>query len=327
VLSLCGCGAPTPSAATGTEQEPASFRLGYFANVTHAQAVLGVANGMFQKALGSVPLKPVVFNAGPSAVEALFAGELDATYIGPGPTANAFIKSHGEAVRVIAGAAANGVVLVVRKDAGIAKLEDLKGKRIATPQHGNTQDISARAFVIHTLHDKPKQDGGTTDIQAVPNAEQLGLFKQKQLDASWAPEPWATRLVKEGDGAILDEEKNLWPEKRFAITLLVVSKRFLDAHPKTIERLLRAHLELTALLRDKGAECEPALNAEFAKLLGKPLDPQTLHDALSRVEFTTDPLNASVQTFSDWSAELGFSSGKVDLQPLFDQTILERLKK
>jgi NitT/TauT family transport system substrate-binding protein len=326
-LSLCGCGEPVSSAAGAPEQEPESVRLGYFANVTHAQAVLGVANGTFQEALGAVKLKPLVFNAGPSAVEALFAGELDLAYIGPGPAATAFIRSHGEAVRVIAGAAANGVAIVVRKDAGIAKLEDLKGKLIATPQYGNTQDISARAFIKYTLHDKSKQDGGTTDLQAIANAEQLGLFKQKQLDASWAPEPWAARLVQDGNCVLLEEERNLWPEKRFAITVLVVNKRFLDAHPRTVERLLRAHLKLTSALHVCQAAYIDALNNEFKRLLGKPLDRRVLSVALSHVEFTTDPLQASVQRFSDWSAELGMTSEKVDLKPLFDLTILERLKK
>ena len=328
MLSGCGEVAKT-SIAAASNSEPEVLRLGYFANVTHAQAILGVANGTYQKALGNVKLKTSVFNAGPSAVEALFAGELDATYIGPGPASNAIIKSHGEAVRVVAGSAANGVTLVVRKGAGISKLEDLKGKRIATPQHGaaHAGTFLRCAFVLHTLHDKTKQDGGTTEIEAVANAEQVGLFKQGQLDASWAPEPWASRLVKEAGGEVLEEEKNLWPEKRFAITLLVVSTKFLDKYPNVVERLLKAHVELTALLHAHSAENETALNAEFEKLLGKKIAPDVLTQALDRVEFTTDPLPATVQTFSDWSTELGFSKEKTDLKPLFDLKILERLRK
>ena len=225
VLLLCvccgflpGCGgpvttAPAPAPAPGHKAPPAQVRLGYFANVTHAQALLGVARGDFQKALGNVPLKTMVFNAGPSAVEAFFAGELDLTYIGPSPAINAYVKSKGQAVRIISGAAANGVVIVARKDSGITRLEDLAGKRIATPQYGNTQDVSARHYVLNVLRQTLREQGGSTQIQPIANAEQLGLFKSGQLEAAWVPEPWGARLVHEAGGVIIEEEKNLWPQE------------------------------------------------------------------------------------------------------------------
>lgn len=327
VLHGCGNSSSTESATTpsGTRVPLTQVRLGYFANITHAQALVGVARGDFQKALGSVPLKTSVFNAGPAAMEALFAGELDLVYVGPGPAVNAYFKSAGK-LRVVAGAAANGVVIVARKDSGVAKLEDLKGKRIATPQYGNTQDIAARAFVKNRLQDKEKKDGGTTTIETVTNAEQFGLFKQGQLDAAWAPEPWATRLIHEAGGVAIEEEKNLWDEKKFSITLIVASKEFLDKHPDVVEALLNAHTELTEFVRSSPELAAPIMNEELKKLQGKALAPEILKEALTRVDFGTDPLPATVDKMAQWYFELGFTKAKPDLKNLFDLTILNKLK-
>ena len=287
--------------------------------------MIGVARGDFQKALGSVPLKTSVFNAGPAAMEALFAGELDLVYVGPGPALNAFVKSGGKALRVIGGAAANGVVIVARKDSGITKLEDLKGKRIATPQYGNTQDIAARAFVRNQLHDKDKKDGGTTTLETVANADQLGLFKQGQIDAAWAPEPWGTRLIKEAGGVLIEEEKNLWEGKKFNITLIVASKKFLDEHPDIVEAFLKANLELTDFVRSSPDAAAPLINAELKRLQGKAIAPEILKEALARVEFDTDPLPATVEKMAQWYAELGFTKEKASLSGMFDLSILSRL--
>ncbi len=292
LTALHGCGnssnAETATTPPGTRTPPTQVRLGYFANITHAQALVGVARGDFQKAVGSVPLKTSVFNAGPAAMEALFAGELDLVYVGPGPAVNAYFKSGGK-LRVVAGAAANGVAIVARQGSGIAKLEDLKGKRIATPQYGNTQDIAARAFVKNRLQDKDKKDGGTTTIETVTNAEQFGLFKQGQLDAAWAPEPWATRLIHDAGGVLIEEEKNLWDEKKFSITLIVASKKFLDEHPDVVEALLKTHAELTEFVRNSPDLAAPIINEELKKLQGKALAQEILKEALTRVDFDTDP--------------------------------------
>ena len=326
---LHGCGNSSNAEMTttpgGTPTPPAQVRLGYFANITHAQALVGVARGDFQKALGSVPLKTSVFNAGPAAMEALFAGELDLVYVGPGPAVNAYFKSGGK-LRVVAGVAANGVAIVARQGSGIAKLEDLKGKRIATPQYGNTQDIAARAFVKNQLQDKDKKDGGTTTIETVTNAEQFGLFKQGQLDAAWAPEPWATRLIHDAGGVLVEEEKNLWEEKKFSITLIVASKKFLDEHPDVVEALLKTHAELTEFVRNSPDLAAPIMNEELKKLQGKALAPEILKEALTRVDFDTDPLPSTVEKMAQWYFELGFTNKKPDVKDLFDLTILNKLK-
>lgn len=328
ILSSCGetPAAVKPSAPGAKAAAPAVVRLGYFANLTHAQAMLGVANGSFQKALGDVPLKTTVFNAGPSVVEAFFADELDLAYVGPSPALNAHVKSHGSAVRVIAGAASNGVVIVARKDSGITKLTDIGGKRIATPQFGNTQDISARHYVLGVLKQQLKDTGGTTDIQNIANAEQLGLFKSGQLDVVWAPEPWGARLIHEAGGVLLDEEKNLWPEKNFTVTLVLASKKFLETQPETVEKFLRAHVELTDWLNAHRAEAADASNAELQKLTGKSLKKEILADAFARIGFSTDPYAETIKTFAAWAYELKVSNAPADMNGFIDLKLLEKAK-
>lgn len=326
-LLVPGCGGDTTAKpVTGKHDAPTEVRLGYFANITHAQAVIGVSRGDFQKAIGSIPLKTSVFNAGPAAIEALFAGELDLVYVGPGPAVNAYFKSGGKALRVVSGAAANGVIIVARKDSGIVKLEDIKGKRIATPQYGNTQDVAARAYVKNVLNDKDKKDGGQTTIETVTNADQFGLFKQGQIDAAWAPEPWGTRLIKEAGGVLVEEEKNLWDGKKFSITLIVASKKFLDEHPDVVESMLKANLELTEFARNSPDAAAAIINDELKKLQGKALDPAILKEALTHVEFDTDPLPATVEKMAQWYSELGFTKEKPDVRDLFDLTILNKVK-
>jgi NitT/TauT family transport system substrate-binding protein len=334
-ILLHGCGdTPASKAPTGgggstpapKSNSPESVRLGYFANLTHAQALIGVGRGDFQKALGSMPLKTSVFNAGPSAVEAMFAGELDLTYIGVGPSVNAYVKSKGQAVRIISGSANNGVIIVVRKDSGITKLEDLKGKRIATPQYGNTQDIAARIFVKQTLKDQVVKDGGTTDIQAVANAEQIGLFKQGQLDAAWAPEPWGTRLIHEAGATLLKEEKDLWDEKKFNITIVLASKKFIDAYPELTAAFLKAHLELTDFIAKSPEQAAPIINEELKKLQGKPMAPEILKEALARVEFTAEPSQACIDKNAEWTFALGFIKEKPDVSGILDLSILKKVQ-
>lgn len=323
---LIGCGGTStpPTSADGT---PARVRLGYFSNVTHAQALIGSSRGDFKKALGEkTQLVERVFNAGPEAVEALFAGELDATYIGPSPAINAYMKSRGSAVRVVAGSAANGVVVVVRKGSGITKLEELAGKRIASPQYGNTQDVSARHYLKNVLKQTLKEDGGKTDIIPIKNAEQLTLFKSGEIDAAWAPEPWGARLVHEAEGTLIAEEKDLWSDKKFAITLLLVSTKFLKEHPQTVEKLLAAHVEATKFINTNTVEAKSIVNAKLKELTGKPIADKVLDDTFTRTVFTTDPLEKSIATFVEWSRELGFTKEGQDVSGLVDLSLLKKVE-
>jgi len=322
-VSSVGCSRsdPTGSAAGKTPKATKEIRIGYFANLTHAQAVLGMASGEFEWAVAPAKLTGRVFNAGPSLIEALFAGEVDIGFVGPGPVINAHAKTKGQAIRVIAGAAANGVVVVVRPDAGIEKFEDLKGKRIATPQLGNTQDLSARHFLTTRL--------GQTDLDNVvpiANGEQLALMARKQIDAAWAPEPWGTRLVEEAGGRVLLEEKTLWPMEEFGLTMIVSTPAFLANHRDVVGKVLAVSRSWTARLNADRLKYVPDLAAALAMLTGKRMPEELLGAAIQRIKFTDEPLEVTLQTMAQWSYELKFLKDQVDLQGLIDTTLLRELE-
>src|SRR6202049_3425384 len=216
-------------------QSPTAVRVGYFPNITHAQALIGKATGKFDQALApGAKVEWKAFNAGPSAIEALFAGALDLAYVGPNPAISGYIRSQGAALRVIAGATSGGAALVVREGSGIQKPEDFHGKRVATPQLGNTQDVALRAW-LHAHNLQTREKGGDVQVIPISNADQLTLFLKGQIDAAWAPEPWAARLVHEGDGRIFLDERDLWPDHQFVVTNVIVNPKFLKEHPDVEE--------------------------------------------------------------------------------------------
>ncbi len=324
ILCLCfspdACGgvptaADSPAALTVNE-----VRLGYFANVTHAQAVLGVDSGDFAAALAPSKFTTKLFNAGPSLIEALFAGEIDIAYVGPSPTLAAHLRSRGKGIRVIAGAASGGVVIVARPRSGIEKLEDLKGKRIASPQLGNSQDVSARHYLIHVLG-----QSSADNVMAVPNAEQASMMARGQIDAAWAVEPWAARLIVEAGAKVIAEEKDLWPDKKFSLTLLVVSPEFLAKHPDAVERVLKVHTHWTAALAKDATLHVPALSLALEKLSGKKIGADIVTDAVSRVHFTTEPLADSLATFAQWAYDLKQARGIANIDTLIDTTLLHKV--
>ena len=215
-----------------------TIRVGAFPNITHAQAMVGKANGWFDKAMGpQVKVQWTSFNSrDPAAIEALFGGAIDMTYVGPNPAINGYVRSNGEALRVVAGAASGGASLIVRNDSGIQKPEDFHGKRVASPQFGNTQDVALRNWLrSHGM--KTNDKGGDVQIVPMANPDQLTLFLKKDLDGAWAPEPWATRLIHDGNGRLFIDERSLWPNGQFVIGLLVVNTRFLkEAIPTQTSR-------------------------------------------------------------------------------------------
>lgn len=317
-----GCKNDSSSNGGPTTAQPLKeLRIGYFGNLTHAQAVLGVQSGEFASAVKPAALSTKVFNAGPSLIEALLAGEIDIAYVGPGPALNAHLKSHGEGIRILSGAAANGVLIVARKDSGINTLEDLKGKIVATPQHGNTQDIAARYYLSHTL-----QQADLNNVRPITNAEQVGLMNRGEIDAAWAPEPWGTRLAVEAGAKIIGEEKDLWPGKRFILTLVITTPEFLKNHPDVVKQFLAVHHQWTLRLQKDPKQYQSLLEQGLLAVNGKKLPKGVLDQALGRVEFTDDPLADTIATMGDWAHELQFAPRKANLTGLIDTSILESLK-
>ena len=223
-----------------------TLKIGYFPNINHAQAVIGLNNGDFQKILGNnTKVETIVFNAGPSAVEALLANRIDATYIGPNPTINGYVASGGKDIRVISGVSSGGASFVVRNDAGIQSVKDLGGKKFASPELGNTQDVSLRKYLVNNGY-KTAENGGNVTVVPVANADILTLFLKKEIDGAWVPEPWATRLVNEANGKIFVDERDLWPPQgKFVTANIIVRTDYLNQNPDVIKKLLEAHVNET----------------------------------------------------------------------------------
>src|ERR1700680_1811129 len=265
-------------------QSPTAVRVGYFPNITHAQALIGKATGKFDQALApGAKVEWKAFNAGPSAIEALFAGALDLAYVGPNPAISGYIRSQGAALRVTAGTTGGGAALVVREGSGIQKPEDFHGKRVATPQLGNTQDVALRAW-LHAHNLQTREKGGDVQVIPIANADQLTLFLKGEIDAAWAPEPWASRLIQEAKGRLFFDERDLWPNRRFVTAQLIVSTAFLQQHPDLVKKWLREHVELTAWINANPAEAKQILNQQIQKDTGRALPAAGLDSAYSRLE-------------------------------------------
>ncbi|HEX3357649.1 MAG TPA: aliphatic sulfonate ABC transporter substrate-binding protein [Tepidisphaeraceae bacterium] len=324
IMAVTGCGSKeSASVATNQQTAPSEVTIGYFANLTHAQAVLGVSSGEFATAIAPATLKTKVFNAGPSLIEALIADQIDIGYVGPGPVLTAYARGGGDTIRVIAGAAANGVAIVAGKDSGINTLADLKGKKLATPQLGNTQDISAKHYLLSVLH----QDN-VDNVVPVANNEQLQLLASGKIDAAWAPEPWGSRLLVEAGGKLIAEEKDTWPDKKFTLTLVIARPKFLKEHPDIVEKILKVHAQWTQRLSTEPDKYKTQLGDALAGLLaGKKLPPGVVDQALPRVEFTDEPLADTLTTMAQWSYELHVVKQPPKLTDLVDTSLLKEAEK
>jgi len=314
------------SGQTGAQNTPVTVRAGYFPNVTHSQALAGRALGRFEQALGpGARIEWKVFNAGPSVIEALFAGVLDLAYIGPNPAIAGYVRSKGEALRVVAGATSGGAALVVRPAAGIAKPEDFHGKKVATPQLGNTQDVALRAWMqAHNL--KTREKGGDVLVIPIANPDQLTLFLKGEIDAAWAPEPWASRLIQEANARLFVDERDLWPNRQFVTAHLIVRTSFLREHPDVVKNWLRAHIELTEWINAKPTEAKQIINQQIQKDTGKALLPKVLDESFTRLQATYDPIRSSLLTSAQQAFDAGFlGRERPDLSGLYDLALLNEV--
>jgi NitT/TauT family transport system substrate-binding protein len=306
------------------------LNIGYFPNINHAQAVIGLGNGNFQKALGNdVQIHTYTFNAGPSAIEALLAKRIDVTYVGPNPAINGYVVSEGKDLRIISGASSGGAVFVVRNDSGIKSAKDFANKKFASPQLGNTQDVALRKYLQDNGY-KTKDNGGNVEVIPVANPDILVLFSKKQIDGAWVPEPWATKLVKEANGRTLLDERDLWPSGKFVTANIVARTDYLQQNPDVIKKLLAAHVNETIWVNDHRQEAIKAFNIELKKLTGQTIKEDELQQAWSRIEFTYDPIKLSLFKSANDAYNLGFLSKgkeKPDLSGIFDLTILNEVLK
>jgi NitT/TauT family transport system substrate-binding protein len=297
-----GLNARTTAAGPGTS---VTLRLGYLPNITHATAIVGVESGIFAGDLGAnVKLTTSTFNAGPAAVEALFSGALDASYMGPNPAINAYVRSRGEAVRIVSGATSGGAALVVRP--GINAPADLRGKNVASPQLGNTQDVSLRRWLQSQGLKSDAQGGGDVSVTPQENADTLVAFKSGQVAGAWVPEPWATRLVVEGGGKVLVDERDLWPGGQFPTTVLVVRTDYLQRHPDVVAGLLRGQVEANSFVNAQPAEAQRLLSGALERLTGQALRQDEIAASWQHMTFSNDPLVGLLKQSASAAAALGF---------------------
>ncbi|NUT69654.1 ABC transporter substrate-binding protein [Pseudarthrobacter sp. C4D7] len=316
--------------AQAAEPTPAAeLKLGYFGNVTHAPALVGVAKGFLAEALGGTKLSTETFNAGPAAIEALNAGAIDAAYIGPNPAINSFAKSQGQSVRVIAGAAAGGAQLVVKP--GINSAADLRGKTLATPQLGGTQDVALRAWLARQGYKTSVDGSGDVAINPTDNAQTLKLFQDGKLDGAWLPEPWASRLVLQAGAKVLVDEKDLWDGSatgkpgEFPTTVLIVNQKFAADHPDTVKALLAGHAKSVAWLNSAPADEKAGLiNDALQESAGAALPADVLNRSLANITFTLDPLAGSYPKLLQDGVDAG-TTRKADINGLFDLTALNQV--
>ncbi|MEP6559573.1 MAG: ABC transporter substrate-binding protein [Nakamurella sp.] len=328
-----GCSSSTTAASSSTTSAAASgagltggadtLKLGYFPNVTHASAVLGVADGTFQGALGDTKLETATFNAGPAAIEALLSGAIDAAFIGPNPAINAYAKSDGDALRIVAGATNNGAALVVKSD--IDSAADLKGKTLATPQLGGTQDVALRKYLLDNGLKVQTTGGSDVDIVNQENSDTLNAFKNGDIDGAWLPEPWASRLVLEAGAKTLVDEKTLWPDEKFQTTVLISSRQFLADHPETIQALISGEVAETEAIQADPTGSQAALNTAIGELTGKPLADATIAAAFANITPTWDPLAGTLDTIAANGLAAGTLTEKPDLNGIYDLTALNKV--
>jgi NitT/TauT family transport system substrate-binding protein len=332
VLTAAACGgddgdtstADAAGANTTAQEGPSgSLKLGYFPNVTHAPAIIGVEEGIFADQLGEASLKTFTFNSGTEASEALLSESIDATFIGPNPAINAFAESGGE-VTLVAGTTSGGASLVVAQ--GIDSAEDLIGTTLATPSLGNTQDVALRAWLTDQGIETDVTGGGEVTITPQENADTLTAFQSGDIQGAWVPEPWATRLVDEGGGKVLVNESDLWTDTggRFVTTHLLVRSNYLDEHPANVKALIKGLLDAIDEANADAARAQAVTNDGIEKVTTKRLGDDVIARAWDNLEFTSDPVAASLQTSADDAVDVGLLD-PVELDGIYDLTILNDL--
>lgn len=295
------------------------LRLGYFPNVTHAPALIGLEKGLFQKELGSTKLTKQEFNAGPNEVAALLGGSLDIGFIGSGPAINAYAKSNGEAVRLISGVTSGGAQLVV--NSSINTPEDLVGKTVVTPQLGNTQDVALKKWLAD------KKLTGKVQVTNMENAQTLDAFKGGQVQAAWLPEPWSSRLVLEAGAKVLVDEKSLWPDGKFPTTVLIVRTQFLNEHPETVRAFLKGLVTSIDYANENQAEAQAAVNKQLEALTGKALKPETIERAWSNITLTFDPIAGEFKQLAQDQVTAGIAEKAPDVAGFANLTQLNTVLK
>lgn len=334
LLTLAACGYGSQAKDDGAVKVAAgakktdgldSVRIGYFGNLTHGTALVARQKGLFQKELGGTEAKYAVFNAGPSEIEALNSGSIDIGFIGPSPAVNGYVKSGGKNLRIVGGSASGGVKLVVNPDT-VKSLKDVEGKRIATPQLGNTQDVAFLNWAAEQGWEVDAQSGkGDVTVVRSDNKVTPDAFRAGSVDGAWVPEPTASRLVAEG-GKVLLDEASLWPDEKFVITNIIVRQEFLKEHPKAVEAVLKASVEANRWIDANRDEAKSVANKQLETDSGKALPAEVLDPAWESIRFIDDPLAATLDAQAEHAVKAGLLE-QPDLTGIYDLRLLDKVLK
>lgn len=293
------------SVVSPSESEKNQVRVAFFANISHAAPIVGLENGYFADQLGDTQIKTRIVDSGPEAIEALFANAADLAYVGPAPFVNGYVKSGGQGIKLISGAAFNGASFVVQKDSTISIPSDLAGKRIAAPFIGNTQDVSLRNYLAENGL-KPAEKGGNVIIYNIANAEINTIFAKKEIDAAWVPEPTATMLVNNLGGKRLFQEQEIWPDKKFPSVVLIGRADYIEKHPDVIQKWLVAHQQAIDWINQNPDQTESTYIKFYKEHTGKTLKQNIVHDSFSNIVYTSDVDVDSIKIFAERAYSLGY---------------------
>ncbi|HSA75827.1 MAG TPA: ABC transporter substrate-binding protein [Candidatus Nitrosocosmicus sp.] len=333
--------------AVDTSSKSKTLNLGYFPNVNHAQAIIGIGTENFSKSIANIPeygnftLNSRIFNSGSSVVDALYSGQVDVAYVGPNSVIDAFILSGADELRIISGVSSGGASFVVRNDSGIESVNDLGGKKLASPQLGNTQDVALRKYLADNGFNTVDNGGNVTIVSLKP-ADIISQFENKEIVGAWVPEPVTTILKQQSNGKILVDERDLWPDGKFVTGNIIVRTDYLRDNPDVIKKLLEAHVDQTSWINERLTKTNnsdtdknnistlvSAFNNGLKNTTGKTYLEGQLTEALSRIEFTNDPLSNSLTQIADDTSKFGFvkkgPSWDEGFQKLHDLTLLKEV--
>ena len=289
-----------------TDNSGNEIRVAFFPSISHAVPIVGIENNIFQENLTEQKIIEVkIFDSGPQVIESLFAKSIDLAYVGPGPIINGFLKSNGQDLKILAGAANGGASFIIQKDSGLDSIENFQGKRIASPQISNTQDVSLRHYLsTHGL--EPVEKGGTVFVINISNPDIYTLFAKGDIDGAWVPEPWATILVEELGGVRLFNESQFWPEKQFSSVLLIGRTNFVEQNPEIVEKWILSNQKTAEWINSNPDKTKMIYNEFMQDYMGKTFSKKIVDESFSNLEITSDPIKNSVLTFAERADSLGY---------------------
>ena len=282
------------------------IRVAFFPSIGHAAPIVGIENGIFESSIGQeIKIETKLFDSGPQVIESIFANSIDVAYVGPGPVINGFLKSNGNDIKILAGAASGGASFIIHPDSGLDSIENFDGKRIASPQISNSQDVSLRHYLASN-NLQPVEKGGTVFVLNISNPDIYTLFAKGEIDGAWVPEPWATMLVEELDGVRLFNEENLWPNEEFTSVLLIARTDYLEKNPELVKNWLKSHEETIAWINANPDKSKSIFEGFLKKHMGKSLPTKIIDESFSNLTITSDPIKSSVLIFAERADSLGY---------------------